>query len=171
MLVSLNNLVRVFLESFLVRDLLPDKRERAGSPHSVDAWIIQSVKIPTSDQAFDCLGLLCAKCCVCLTLSVRCQLRDKKERAEHPHSLDAWITIVISYLRIVISYVRIFPGAVGMYALPDDRLVEISGPVAAVQTALRVCALQLRKYLVDRSAVPHLEHPVSKPPLTASVIR
>ncbi|XP_078429819.1 RNA-binding KH domain-containing protein isoform X2 [Wolffia australiana] len=54
------------------------------------------------------------------------------------------------------SVVRVLEDAPG-FALQDDRVVEIQGEVSGVHKAVELIAIQLRKFLVDRSVLPLFE--------------
>lgn len=48
-----------------------------------------------------------------------------------------------------------------VFALQDDRIVEIVGEPAGVHKAIELIASHLRKFLVDRSIIPIIEMQVS----------
>lgn len=48
-----------------------------------------------------------------------------------------------------------------IFALQDDRVVEVVGDPAGVHKAVELIASQLRKFLVDRSIIPLFEIQVS----------
>lgn len=48
-----------------------------------------------------------------------------------------------------------------MFALQDDRVVEVVGDPVAVLKAVELIASHLRKFLVDRSVIPIFETNVS----------
>lgn len=48
-----------------------------------------------------------------------------------------------------------------MFALPDDRIVEVVGEPTGVHMAIELIGSHLRKFLVDRSIIPIFEMQVS----------
>lgn len=48
-----------------------------------------------------------------------------------------------------------------IFALEDDRIVEVVGEPAGVHKAIELIASHLRKFLVDRSVIPLFEMQVS----------
>lgn len=48
-----------------------------------------------------------------------------------------------------------------VFALQDDRIVEVVGEPASVHKAVELIANHLRKFLVDRSIIPVFEMQVS----------
>lgn len=48
-----------------------------------------------------------------------------------------------------------------VFALQDDRVVEVVGDAAGVHKAMELIASHLRKFLVDRSIIPLFEMHVS----------
>lgn len=47
-----------------------------------------------------------------------------------------------------------------VFALQDDRVVEVAGEPTSVHKALELIASHLRKFLVDRSIIPYFENQV-----------
>lgn len=54
---------------------------------------------------------------------------------------------------------------VPIFALQDDRVIEVVGEFAAVHKAVELIASHLRKFLVDHSIIPLFEAQVSSSPL------
>uniref|UniRef100_A0A1J3E8K3 Poly(RC)-binding protein 1 n=1 Tax=Noccaea caerulescens TaxID=107243 RepID=A0A1J3E8K3_NOCCA len=50
-----------------------------------------------------------------------------------------------------------------VFALQDDRVVEVAGEPTSVHKALELIASHLRKFLVDRSIIPYFENQMQKP--------
>ncbi|XP_010416702.1 PREDICTED: flowering locus K homology domain [Camelina sativa] len=50
-----------------------------------------------------------------------------------------------------------------VFALQDDRVVEVAGEPTSVHKALELIASHLRKFLVDRSIIPFFENQMQKP--------
>ncbi|KFK37875.1 hypothetical protein AALP_AA3G040700 [Arabis alpina] len=50
-----------------------------------------------------------------------------------------------------------------VFALQDDRVVEVVGDPTSVHKALELIASHLRKFLVDRSIIPYFENQMQKP--------
>lgn len=48
-----------------------------------------------------------------------------------------------------------------VFALQDDRVVEVVGEPTSVHKSLELIASHLRKFLVDRSIIPYFESQVS----------
>lgn len=69
--------------------------------------------------------------------------------------------MIISYLSSFQLLKSVTAEDLPIFALEDDRIVEVLGEPAGVHKAIELIASHLRKFLVDRSVIPLFEMQVS----------
>lgn len=70
-------------------------------------------------------------------------------------------SLIISYLSFFQLLKCVTAEDIPIFALEDDRIVEVLGEPVGVHKAIELIASHLRKFLVDRSVIPLFEMQVS----------